>query len=122
MMGGGNMIVEFDVGEGKRVGSHIRMGGKAFGMSMDLDEVVTQRETPTLKIWETVGEPRLLIIGGYEMGVRITPIDKGSKTTVFINYEKNPRHSILSRLFAETYAKWCVNQMALGIEKEFLRG
>lgn len=42
MMGGGRMTYDFDAGRGQVVGSHIRMGGSAFGLSLAVDEVVTE--------------------------------------------------------------------------------
>ena len=73
MMGGGRMSVELDEAKGQAVGSHIRLSGRVFGVSPYLDEVVTRRDPPTNKVWETVGAPRLLVIGAYSMGVQITP-------------------------------------------------
>ena len=119
MMGGGMMKVDFDEGRGRRIGSHIRMSGKAFGMSMSLDEVVTVRDPPGSKSWETVGKPELLIIGNYRMGVRVLPAGAGSVATVFIDYELPSDHPFLGRLLARPYAKWCVSQMTDSIKKEF---
>lgn len=65
MMGGGRMTYTFDAQRGQAVGSHIRAGGSAFGVKVDLDEVVTERIPPRRKAWRTVGEPRLLIVGPY---------------------------------------------------------
>src|SRR5574341_716964 len=71
VMGGGRMVTELDERRGKAVGSHIRMTGTVFGMRLFLDEVVTLRTPPSEKAWETVGTPRLLVIGAYEMGFHI---------------------------------------------------
>jgi hypothetical protein len=70
MMGGGRMLVDVDAARGQAVGSHIRLSGKVFGVRLFLDEVVTRRNPPTDKVWETVGIPRLLVIGSYRMGCR----------------------------------------------------
>lgn len=86
MMGGGRMTYAFDDGRGRAVGSHIRMGGKAFGLDLDLDEVVTERDPPWRKVWRTVGAPRLVIIGAYAMGFEIAPSPGGSRLTVWIDY------------------------------------
>lgn len=58
MMGGGRMTYEFDADAGRAVGSHTRMGGEAFGLKLFVDEVVTVREPPHRKTWETVGGHR----------------------------------------------------------------
>lgn len=74
-MGGGRMETMVDEGRGQKIGSHIRLSGKAFGISVALDEVVTRYEPPRFKTWETVGTPKLLVIGHYRMGIEITPRD-----------------------------------------------
>ena len=50
MMGGGKMTYELDEQKGQAVGSHIRMGGSAFGLQLSLDEVVTERIPPRRKV------------------------------------------------------------------------
>src|SRR6516165_2052003 len=55
IMGGGRMTYEFDEGRGMAVGSHIKMGGSAFGLQLFVDEVITERAPPWRKTWKTVG-------------------------------------------------------------------
>jgi hypothetical protein len=109
MMGGGKMDIAVDEGGGRRVGSHIKLSGTAFGIHVALDEVVTAHEPPRRKAWETVGEPRLLIIGAYKMAVAITPQSSGSTLQVSIDYE--PLRTFLGVVFGDAYAKWCVRRM-----------
>ena len=45
------------------------MNGRILGLKLSLDEVVTERDPPARKVWETVGVPRLLVIGPYRMGL-----------------------------------------------------
>jgi Polyketide cyclase / dehydrase and lipid transport len=121
MMGGGRMLVELDDAKGQTVGSHIRLSGKVFGIRLFLDEVVTRRTPPTEKVWETVGAPRLLVIGPYRMGVQIRPMAGCSRLHVFIDYDI-PAGWVtrwLGRLFGGVYAKWCVAQMLSGTSKHF---
>jgi hypothetical protein len=112
MMGGGRMTYQFDAGGGRAVGSHIHMGGRAFGLELSLDEVIAERDPPRRKLWRTVGEPRLLVIGAYEMGFEITPADGGAMLRVWIDFEPPARG--IGRLvpaLAAAYARWCVEQM-----------
>lgn len=120
MMGGGKMTVNTDMKHGKEVGSHIRLDGKVLGMNLYVDEVVTEREPSKLKVWKTVGQPRLLIIGNYEMKVEIQPQNNGSRLTVGINYDLPSPNSLLGKLFGGLYARWCVSQMLNGAKKRFL--
>lgn len=121
MMGGGRMNTETDEGRGQMIGSHIRMSGKVFGISLSLDEIVTRREPPFRKTWKTVGVPKLLVIGNYEMGFEISEENGGSRFRVFINYELPTAATTrwLGRLFGGVYAKWCVRQMVQGMREQF---
>lgn len=114
MMGGGRMTYDFDAGRGQAVGSHIKMGGSAFGLSISVDEVVTERDPPRRKAWETVGHPRLLVVGAYQMGFEIAPEASGSELRVWIAYDLAPGllGQLLGPALAPLYAKWCVGRMA----------
>ncbi|HEY0834247.1 MAG TPA: SRPBCC family protein [Azospirillum sp.] len=114
MMMGGHMTYAFDDTGGRAVGSVIRMGGSVLGVTLEVEEVVTERIPPRRKVWETVGRPRLLIIGAYRMGFDIEPKGGGSTVRVFIDY-RHPTSlagRVLGRLFARAYARWCVERMA----------
>lgn len=118
------MALELDDAKRKAVGSHIRLAGRVFGIRSYLDEVVTRRDPPTNKVWETVGVPRLLVIGAYKMGVQIAPVSGGSRMHVFIDYDL-PTGWVtfwFGRLFGEIYAKWCVAQMLSGAARHFNTG
>jgi hypothetical protein len=121
MMGGGCMTVETDAAKGQAVGSHIRISGRGLGVSLSLDEVVTRHEPPREKRWETVGTPRLVVIGSYQMGVKITPTQRGSSVRVYLDYElpHGPLGRWLGRVFAGVYASWCVRQILSGISRQF---
>lgn len=82
----GQMNILPDAQHGRAAGSHIVLSGRVLGLSLFLDEVVTVREPPLRKRWETVGEPRLLVIGAYAMEFEITPNQKASYLTVRIEY------------------------------------
>jgi hypothetical protein len=89
------------------------MSGRVFGVPLSLEEVVTERQPPTRKVWETVGIPRLLVIGPYQMGFDVTLRGTESELRVFINYA--PPSSWpgrwLGRLFGGYYARWCTQAM-----------
>jgi hypothetical protein len=113
MMGGGRMDVQLDAERGRRLGSRIRMSGRAFGLQLSLEEVVGEYDPPRHKSWETVGEPRLLIIGRYRMGFDVGPQSGGSKLRVFIDYElpQGTRGGWLIAKLASWYAAWCTQRM-----------
>lgn len=123
MMLGGGMRYAFDAGGGRAVGSVISMKGYVLGLSLTLDEVVTDRAPPARKVWETRATPNLLVIGPYRMGFEIAAAQAQSQLRVFIDFDL-PRRG-LSRLlgawFGHPYARWCVERMAQDAARHFER-
>lgn len=120
MMGGGRMSYAFDQAGGRAVGSHIKMGGKAFGISLFVDEVVTEREAPRRKVWRTAGATHLIVIDGYEMGFALTPADGGTDLRVWIDYTLPQGFwRWLAALPARFYARWCVGRMTADAAEHF---
>ncbi|HET9636367.1 MAG TPA: hypothetical protein VFP26_10600 [Gemmatimonadaceae bacterium] len=112
-MGWGKMDIVVDAQGGHAVGSHIELRGRVFGVALSLDEVVTLREPPYRKRWETVGEPRLLVIGAYAMGFEIWSQPSVARIRVSIDYDL-PRKGlprVLGLLFGKSYARWCTRRM-----------
>ena len=48
------------------------------GFELAVDEKVVERTPPYRKAWETVGSPKLLVIGGYRMGFDVAAQGSGS--------------------------------------------
>ncbi|WP_181700845.1 SRPBCC family protein [Chthonobacter albigriseus] len=115
MMGGGGMVTTIDERGGRAVGSKISMVGRAFGFSLGLEEVVTEREPPVRKVWETVGSPALVVIGGYRMGFEVTSNGQGSRVRLFIDYDLPIRNRWLGVLFGRLFARWCLGRMAQAV-------
>lgn len=120
-LGGGQMAIETDAAGSKAVGSRIRLGGRVFGIALEVRTQVTERDVPVRKAWATVDEPRLLVVGSYRMGFEVQPEASGCLLRVFIEYEA-PRGSV-GRLFAmllgDTYARWCTRQMVVDAQAHF---
>jgi hypothetical protein len=114
MMAGSRMDVQFDAGAGRAVGSTIRMSGRVLGIRLELVEMVTERQPPLRKVWETVGPPRLLVIGPYRMGFEVVPQGRSSGLTFFIDYALPDAglQSWLARMLGPWYARWCTRRMA----------
>lgn len=113
-MGWGRMDLRLDDRAGRAVGSRIRLAGRVFGLWLELGEVVTEYAPPVRKVWETVGTPRLLVIGPYRMGFRIEPAASEEVIlTVSVDYAPPDRgfSRILGRLFGHAYAQWCCDRM-----------
>lgn len=113
MMAGSSMKFTFDHDRGRMLGSRIGMHGKVLGLSLELSEIVTERDPPRRKAWETEGVPRLLVIGAYRMGFDIAPQGLGSRLTVFIDYDlPNWPWRLLGLIPGRAYARWCTRSIA----------
>ena len=122
-MGGGKMETVVDTAHGQQVGSHIILRGRAFGIRLFVEEVVTVREPPTRKIWETIGTLRLLTIGSYRMSFEVTPGPAGAELRVGIDYQlpASGIGRVLGCFFGRAYARWCVRQMTASAINLFAR-
>ena len=113
-LGGTSMSIETEAQGGRALGSHIWLRGKMLGIRLDVECVVVKRVPPVLKEWETVGTPRLLVIGSYRMSVRIAPHNDGSTVTIAIDYvmPNRPWERVMASAFGSMDPRWCVQQMA----------
>jgi hypothetical protein len=119
MMAGSSMEFVFDAAEGRAVGAKIGLRGKVLGIPLSVDEVVVERTPPTRKAWETVGVPKLLVIGPYRMGFEVKPDGSASRLRVFIDYQLP--NNLLGRLFGNAYARWCTTTMVRDAVSHFTR-
>ena len=120
-MGGGAMTIETDAGGGRAVGSRLRLSGRVLGMNLAAEGEVTERKPPYRKVWQTVGKPRLMVVGAYRMEVMIDKRGRGSHVRIAIDYAL-PSDGLsrwLGALFGATYARWCVNQMIEDVRQRF---
>jgi hypothetical protein len=120
-LAGGQMKTELDVGLGLRVGSRIRLAGRVFGVALRVDEIVTERDPPRRKVWETTDTPKLLVIGHYRMGFELSPREDGSTLRVFIEYALPGTAPArwLGTMLGRSYARWCTQQMVDQAVKHF---
>lgn len=122
MMLGSTMTIRMEADRTRQIGSAFGFTGSVLGIPLGVDEVVTGREPPERKTWETTAEPRLWVIGQYQMGFELTPGVTHSTLRVYIRY--NPPRAGLPRLlgllFGKVYAAWCTRQMVADAQKHFL--
>ena len=121
MMLGSHMSIDVDAGRGRVIGSTIRMHGRMMGIRLSLEEVVTKREVPAVKVWETIGTPALLVISHYRMGFELTRNGASSLLRVFIDYSVpiKPPGSWFGYWLGAVYARWCTRQMVMGATRHF---
>ena len=102
-------------------GSLFGFSGSILGIPLRVEQRVTRRDPPSHKEWETVGVPRLWVIGRYRMGFACLPFAQGTRLRVFLAYDLPeaglPR--LLGRLFGKLYAGWCVSRMVSDAHAHF---
>ena len=113
MMFGTKMELFMDEGRARTVGSRFGFCGKVFGLPLRVEQRVVQRRPPSMKAWETVGTPRLWVIGPYRMQFEISPAAHGVKLDVNLEYDLPTAGKpwLLGKLFGRTYGRWCVARM-----------
>ena len=121
MMLGSRMSITVDAGGGRVIGSKVRMQGRMVGIRLSLEEVITKRQVPAMKVWETIGTPKLLVIAHYRMRFELTRSGASSLVRVFIDYSlpNKPPRSWLGHLLGAVYARWCTRQMVMGATRHF---
>ena len=121
MMLGSRMSIDVDADGGRVIGSKVRMHGRMMGIRLALEEVTTQRQVPAVKVWETIGTPKLLVISHYRMGFELTRNGASSLVRVSIDYSLpiKPPGSWLGYWLGAVYARWCTRQMVMGAARHF---
>ena len=121
MMMGSRMPIDVDADGGRVIGSKIRIQGRMMGIPLLLEEVITERQIPRRKVWETVGTPKLLVMAHYRMGFELVPSGEVTRVRVFIDYSlpTTAPGSWLGRLLGGFYARWCTTQMTRDAATQF---
>lgn len=123
-MMGSKLKLEFVTPEPTGVGATYRYTGKMLGLVLDFSETVTTYIAGREKIWNTIGNPQLLILRGYEMRVLVEPVTPAtSKLTISIDYElpKPGVWRIAGWLLADAYSRWCLSSMVDGSKRDLER-
>lgn len=121
MMLGSAMAIHMEPDHTRSVGSAFGFTGKVLGVPLKVEEVVTGREPPSRKTWETTADPCLWVIGRYQMGFELTPDGRVTNVRVYIRYAL-PSVGLpwlLGRLFGGWYATCCTGQMVSDAQKHF---
>lgn len=114
MMIGSKLNLEFLTKNHTGFGSKYRWTGTMMGLLIDVAMEVTKWVPGVEKIWETIGEPKLIIYSWYRIQLIITDIPEGiSQAELSITYKKPSRffYKILSFFVADWYCKWCLKKM-----------
>ena len=123
MMMGSHMSIDVDAHSGRVIGSKIHMQGSMMGIPLSLDEVITGRQAPYKKSWQTIGTPQLHVMAHYRLGFDVIPKGNSSLVRVYIDYNlpATAFSSLLGWLLGGVYARWCTKRMADDAIKHFKR-
>jgi len=113
MMMGSKLQLEFLTEQHTGSGSKYQWTGTMIGMKMDFTVEVTKSVEGVEKVWETIGEARMIIYSWYRMHVLVYPKGDITQAELSITYEK-PKGwfaKIVSFLFADWYCNWCLKKM-----------
>lgn len=123
MMFGTTMTISMEEDHTRSVGSRFGFEGRVLGLPLRVQEIVSARNPPDSKSWETTNEPVLWVMGRYSMSFDLSPHANGSSMRVRITYDdpQSPFPRFLGLLFGRLYAKWCVSQMIRDTRKHFAR-
>jgi hypothetical protein len=113
MMMGTKLQLEYLTKQHTGLDTRYRWTGKMMGMQMDFTVAVTKWLPGKEKVWETIGQAKLILYSWYRMMLVLEPATPGTKATLSITY-KRPKgilNNILSFLFANLYCAWCLNKM-----------
>jgi len=94
--------------------------GKVMGFTMGFTVVVTKWIKEKEKVWETVGETKMIIMKWYRMQLLVIPYLQSTKVTLSIAYTKpdNIFFKFVAFFLAPMYANWCLNNMLNGSKKD----
>ena len=113
MMMGSKLNLEYLTTNHTGLGSKYRWTGTMMGMKMDFTVEVTKWIKGVEKIWETIGEAKMIIYSWYRMHLLVNQRENTTEAELSITY-KSPKGwfaKILSFLFANLYCNWCLKNM-----------
>ena len=121
MMVGSRMDIVTDDARGQRIGSRLHLGGTVLGMHLGVDAVIVDYDPPRRKRWETVGEPKLLVIGQYRMDLELRQRGEGTTLRSVLDYDLPqcgfPR--FLGHVAGRFYARWCTRAIVRDAARHF---
>lgn len=113
MMMGSKLNLEFLTNYKTGLGSKYQWKGTMMGMKMDFTVEVTKWVEGVEKVWETVGEAKMIIYSWYRMHLLVYPKGNTAQAELSITYKKPNGWfaRIISYLFADWYCNWCLKNM-----------
>ena len=95
------------------VGATYRSWGRVLGLPIDFTTAVTEWAPGREKTWRTIGKPRLIVLGDFQMRFSLTSHDGGTNVVMAIDYNLPTRGigRLLGTVLAAPYVRWCLRRM-----------
>jgi hypothetical protein len=124
MMMGSKLNLQYLTDHPKGLGSKYRWTGKMMGIRLDFTVEVIKWIQGVEKVWETIGESRMIIYSWYKMKFFISGNESGSLVELSITYKKPHEWfaKIIAFLFADYYCSWCLKNMLIDAKKHLEQG
>jgi hypothetical protein len=92
------------------------------GLMMDFTVEVTKWVNGVEKVWETIGDTKLIIYSWYQMKLVVSETNGKTEAELSISYEKPEGffNRILCFFLADWYCRWCLKQMLGDAKKTIL--
>ncbi len=103
------------------LGAKYKWLGNVMGMKMDFTVEVTKWTQGKVKIWETTGNPKMIVLEWFRMFLLLSPINHGNTQAELSIYYTKSKGNILHFLLAKSYALWCVKSMLNDTKKHFIK-
>jgi predicted ATPase len=112
-MMGSKLNLEYLTPHHSGLGTKYRWTGTMMGMKMDFTVEVTKWTEGVEKVWETIGESKMIIYSWYSMHLLVYPKGNTTQAELSITYEKPNGWfaKIISFFFADWYCNWCLKNM-----------
>jgi Polyketide cyclase / dehydrase and lipid transport len=119
---GGALRVERLSAAATGVGATYRSWGRTLGLRIDFTTAVVRWVADREKVWRTVGDPRLIVLGHFEMRFGVEPVSEGTRLTMVLEYELPPKGvgRLLGWALTASYAKWCLRRMCRDAKVAFV--
>jgi hypothetical protein len=113
MMMGSKLSFERLEGPLQGIGTTYRWHGKIMGLPVDITETVTKWTENQEKVWETTGDPKIILLGWYRMILKLMPVKEGTLVSLQIDYTQpnGVFYNFLYFFLSRWYCHWCLNNM-----------
>ena len=113
MMMGSKLHLEYLTANHTGLGSKYSWTGTMMAMKMDFTVEVTKWVEGVEKVWETIGEAKLIIYSWYRIHLLVYPSGNITQVELSVSYEKPMEWfaKIVSLPFADWYCNWCLKRM-----------